>query len=184
MQRGKDLLKPTGQSIVIAAHLCLRLCAIVGTPTNRIKQLTELVPDLIRLFESAAARTSPTSDPYEDNWLWTGRRPSGASHARGKIVRLLGELGPDAAVAIPALELALRDFGVCRNYGWGKLAEQEHICFHAAVALGRIGRTGVPALKSVRESDAICYRFFEPFAPPTGDITRLGQLARMILRKR
>jgi hypothetical protein len=96
---------------------------------------------------------------------------------RGQIVRMLGELGPDAAVAIPALEASLRDFAVCLNYGQGKAAEQDHVCAYAAAALGKIGPAAVPALMSVLDSDAICSRFFEPYAPTTGDVTRLGELA-------
>jgi hypothetical protein len=160
-----------------AADLYNRLQAVMASPDKRVERLTGLIPDLVRLFESAAAHTSPTYDPNLDNWLWTGRRPSKESEIRAKIVQLLGELGPDGAAAVPVLEAALRDFAVCRNYGSGMIAEQEHVCFHAACALGKIGQAGAPALISVRESQAICHRFFEPLAPPTGDITRLGELA-------
>lgn len=165
------------------AQLLDQLQAIVTSPENRLQLLTRLVPDLIRLFESAAAGTSGNSDLNQDNWLWSNRSPDPQSEMRGKIVQILGELGPTAAVAVPALQASLRDFAVCRNYGSGKVAEQDHVCAYAACALGKIGPAAVPALTSVLESEAICSRFFEPFAPMTGDITRLGQLAAQQLEK-
>ena len=159
------------------ARLLERLQAIVDSGANREEQLAPLVPDLISLFKSAAAKTRSNSEPNKDNWLWTGRRPDPDSETRGKIAQLLGKLGPQARVAVPALQEALNDFSVCRNYGYGKIAEQNHVCAYAAHALGKIGAAAVPALTSALGSEAICSRFFEPFAPVTGDITRLGELA-------
>lgn len=159
------------------APLLERLQAIIDSRANREEQLTLLVPDLIGLFKAAAATTRSNSEPNKENWLWTGRSPDPESETRGKIAKLLGELGPQARVAIPALQEALHDFSVCRNYGSGKNAEQDHVCAYAAYALGKIGPAAVPALTSALGSEAICSRFFEPFAPMTGDITRLGELA-------
>lgn len=164
-------------------NLYQRLQAVADSSTNRAERLSELVPELVQLFESAAVETTPNLDPHQDNWLWTSRCPSPESETRGKIVQLLAELGPEAANAIPALRAALGDFAVCRNYGAGKNAVQEHVCYHAVCALGKLGPAAVPVLREVSESEAICYRFFEPFAPQTGDITRLGQLATEILKQ-
>jgi HEAT repeat protein len=167
----------------ITRRLLERLQAVVDSRASQEEQLTSLVPSLMRLFRAAAENTRGNSDPNEENWLWTGRSPDQDSEFRGQIVQLLGKLGPQARAAVPALQEALKDFSVCRNYGIGKVAEQDHVCAYAAHALGRIGPEAVPALTSVLESDAICSRFFEPFAPSTGDITRLGGLAATLIEQ-
>src|SRR5262249_18887704 len=111
------------------------------------------------------------------NWLWSGRNPEPESETRGKIVQMLGELGPDAGVAGPALETGLRDFSVFLKHRHGKGARQGHGCASADSALRASGPAGAPAPTSAAGSSAICSRFFEPHAPMTGDMTRLGELA-------